>query len=433
MTGATGYIGRHLSNYLAANGGHQIIPLGRSMFREGMSGDLNQTLARCDVIINLAGASINKCWTSEYKKELFDSRILVTHRINRALNVIKTKPKLMISASAVGYYPTVGESDEYTQTRGEGFLSDLCYAWEKEAKRCPQTTRVVITRFGVVLSPDGGAMKNMIRSLRASKVAGAIGPGTQPFPWIDIRDLCRAMALFIEREDLRGVFNLVAPQMITQQDFARALRKAYHAWASFTIPKAVVRFLYGEASSFLTSGQNVRPTRLHEAGFVFSIPTIEKLLERADHTTIDKIDLYRYMGLWYEIARYDNRFERNLMEVTITYQLRTNGMIRVERRGYKHRLPYDICKTTMGHAKMPDPSQPGKLKLSFFLNFYSDYYILELDQEDYSYSLVGSSSDKFLWILSRTPQLSEDVKNKLIFAAESRGYDTQRLQWTQQR
>ena len=125
MTGATGYIGKHLSNYLTEKGGHRIIPLGRAMFREGMSGLLVQTLTHCDVIINLAGAPINQRWTPEHKQELFNSRITVTHRIIRALNAVKTKPKLMISASAVGYYPSLVESDEYTQTRGDGFLSDL--------------------------------------------------------------------------------------------------------------------------------------------------------------------------------------------------------------------------------------------------------------------------------------------------------------------
>ena len=107
MTGATGYIGKHLSNYLTEKGGHRVIPLGRSMFREGMSGHLIQTLAHCDVIINLAGAPINKRWTPEHKQELFYSRIVVTHRIIRALNAVRTKPKLMISASAVGYYPAM--------------------------------------------------------------------------------------------------------------------------------------------------------------------------------------------------------------------------------------------------------------------------------------------------------------------------------------
>lgn len=282
MTGATGYIGKHLSSYLTEKGGHRVIPLGRSMFREGMSGHLIQTLAHCDVIINLAGAPINQRWTPEYKQELFDSRIVVTHRIVSALNAVKTKPKLMISTSAVGYYPAEADCDEYTRTRGEGFLADLCYAWEKEAKHCPEAIRLVITRFGVVLSPDGGAMKQMLRPMLATKVATAIGPGTQPFPWIAICDLCRAMEFFIDHPETRGVFNLVVPQQISQYDFAHAMGKAYHAWTTLVVPQRAFRILYGEAASFLTSGQRVRPTRLEEAGFHFTLPTVECLLENTD-------------------------------------------------------------------------------------------------------------------------------------------------------
>lgn len=279
ISGATGYIGKHLSDYLTETGGHRVIPLGRSMFREGASGHLIQVLSHCDVIINLAGAPINKRWTPAYKEEMFESRVNVTHCIIRALNAVNPHSKLLISASAVGYYPATGESDEYTQARADGFLSDLCYAWEEEARHCPFSTRLVITRFGVVLSPDGGAMQQMLRPLQLTKVGAAIGPGTQPFPWIDIRDLCRAMSFFIEHEEERGVFNLVAPQQVSQFTFARALGKAYHAWATFIIPQAFFRLLYGEAASFLTSGQSVRPTRLLEAGFEFVAPTLETLFE----------------------------------------------------------------------------------------------------------------------------------------------------------
>ena len=240
------------------------------------------------------------------------------------------------------------------------------------------------------------------------------------------------MAFFIENEELRGVFNLVAPQAVSQSTFTRAMGKAYHAWTTLIVPQAVFRLLYGEAASFLTAGQRVRPTRLLEAGFHFSVPTIEKLFEETDHSTVDRLDLKRYMGLWYEIARYDHRFERGLMEVTATYTLRSDGTIRVENRGYKRNSPYDICRTATGHAKIPDPAQPGKLKVSFFLNFYSDYYVMELDQENYNYALIGRSTDKYLWILSRTPQLPEDIKKKLVTAAERRGYDTNRLQWIEQ-
>lgn len=121
-------------------------------------GHLIQALSHCDVIINLAGAPISKRWTPEYKKELYDSRIKVTHCIIRAMDAVKTKPRLMISASAVGYYPEEGTFDEYTNTRGSGFLAELCYAWEKGGPAVVRRRQGwIITRFGIVLSPDGGA------------------------------------------------------------------------------------------------------------------------------------------------------------------------------------------------------------------------------------------------------------------------------------
>ena len=439
ISGATGYIGKHLSNYLTEVGGHRILPLGRSMFREDMSGHLVQTLSHCDIIINLAGASINHRWTPEYKKELYNSRMNVTHRIIRALGTVKTKPKLMISASAVGYYPSTESIlsstipfDEHFQARGSDFLAELCHAWEKEAQHCPSSTRLVITRFGIVLSPDGGAMQKMLNPLKMTKVATVIGPGTQPFPWIDIRDLCRAMEFIIDNDSMQGVYNLVAPQQVTQCTFTHMMAKAYHAWTTVVMPRAVFRLLYGEAASFLTKGQYVCPVRLLEAGFSYSVPTVEKLFEGTDHSSVQQLDLNRYMGLWYEIARFEHRFEKGLVNVTATYTLRPNGTIRVENRGTKHSSPYDICKTATGRAIIPDPSQPGKLRVSFFPGIYSDYNVMELDEKEYNYALIGSSTDKYLWILSRTPQLPEEIKEKLVTAAQRRGYNTERLQWIEQ-
>lgn len=284
ISGATGFIGRHLTAFFTAEG-HRVLSLGRTLFREEMAGHLIQTLAHCDVVINLAGAPINKRWTPEYKRELYESRIQVTHRIIRSMEAVRQNPQLMISASAVGYYPSQGSFDEYTNMRGNGFLSDLCYAWEKEAKHCPPQTRLVIARFGIVLSPDGGAMEQMLKSLKMTKMAAVIGSGTQPFPWIGIQDLCLAMKFIMEHKTLHGMVNLVAPQEITQQTLARSLAKAYHAWATIQIPPIAFRLLMGEAASFLTTGQQVRPTRMLEAGFRFSTPTIEQFFEQTDSHT----------------------------------------------------------------------------------------------------------------------------------------------------
>ena len=144
-----------------------------------------------------------------------------------------------------------------------------------------------------------------------------------------------------------------------------------------------------------------------------------------DKTTIKELDLERYMGTWHEIARFPHSFEKDLVGVTASYHLRDDGKIDVINAGYKNSLngPYEEAK---GKAKMPNPEKPGELKVAFFLFFYADYNILEL-ADDYSYVLIGSSSPKYLWILSRTPQLEETTYLQLVQEAQKRGYDTSQL------
>lgn len=149
-----------------------------------------------------------------------------------------------------------------------------------------------------------------------------------------------------------------------------------------------------------------------------------------DKTTVEKVDLEKYMGKWYEIARYDHSFERDLVGVTATYTLLPGNRIRVVNAGYKHTLD-GASKAAVGKAKVPDLAEPGKLKVSFFLWFYADYYILEL-AEDYSYALIGSSSDNYLWILSRTPVLPEVTLKRILEKVQKRGYDTGKLIFVEQ-
>ncbi|MCR9010818.1 lipocalin family protein [Gabonibacter sp. KD22] len=143
---------------------------------------------------------------------------------------------------------------------------------------------------------------------------------------------------------------------------------------------------------------------------------------KVDMHVVQELELTRYMGKWYEIARFDHRFERGLDRVTAVYSLCDDGKIKVVNSGYKDGRLHEA----RGKAKMPDPDEPGKLKVSFFWFFYSDYFILELDEE-YSSVLIGSSSDKYLWILSRTPKLPDNKLKKLLTKAENRGYDTGKL------
>lgn len=144
------------------------------------------------------------------------------------------------------------------------------------------------------------------------------------------------------------------------------------------------------------------------------------------------VDLERYAGTWYEIARYPHRFERGLTGVTATYTLRADGKIDVLNQGYKGSLDGELSRAK-AVAKVPDPDQPGKLKVFFFPLFGADYYILDLDQEDYQYALVGSSSMNYLWILSRTPQLDQNTLEKLRSKARSLGYDLEKLEMVPQK
>lgn len=149
---------------------------------------------------------------------------------------------------------------------------------------------------------------------------------------------------------------------------------------------------------------------------------------KVNTTTITQLDINRYMGKWYEIARYNHFFEKGMTHVYTEYSLQPDGKIKVINRGIKDGKPKEI----IGKGKQPSPKEhPGQLKVSFFLWFYSDYYILELDK-DYQYALVGSSSSDYLWILSRTPQMPQAELDALLKKIVLRGYDLSKLIFVQQ-
>jgi len=144
-----------------------------------------------------------------------------------------------------------------------------------------------------------------------------------------------------------------------------------------------------------------------------------------DKTVVNDFEIEKYLGKWYEIARFDHRFERDLVGVTADYSWREDGKIKVLNTGYKKTLDGKRSEA-VGKAKIPDLSNPAKLKVSFFLFFYADYFIMELD-DNYQWAVVGSKSDKYLWILSRTSQIDESLYNELLDGLTTRGYDVSNL------
>ena len=148
-----------------------------------------------------------------------------------------------------------------------------------------------------------------------------------------------------------------------------------------------------------------------------------------DNSVVSTVNLDKYLGTWYEIARYDHRFERNMQGVKANYSMRNDGLIKVLNSGYKGSLDGNY-KETEGKARIPNADAPAKIEVAFFLNFWGDYYIMEL-ADDYRYALIGSSTDKYLWILSRIPKMESTDLDYLLQRIRERGYNENELIWVE--
>lgn len=278
ITGANGFIGSHLTAYLSKYRA-TIIPLGRDFFRQETDSDLSDALIGCDVVINLAGASISHRWTENYKQEIYSSRVDTTRILVNAINKMQKKPSLFISTSAVGYYSSEGLNKESNGLMGSGFLSTVCHHWEEQAHRLSLDVRCVITRIGVVMSKSGGAFPAMIRSSKFGFVT-SIGNGDGYLSWIDIDDLMRAYDFVITHDELSGVINFCAPNPISGYDFAQEIANYHHSKMILKIPESIIRIVFGEQSILMTEGQRAYPERLMNVGFVFESPTIKDFLKK---------------------------------------------------------------------------------------------------------------------------------------------------------
>ncbi len=280
ITGSGGFIGSHLSKRLETFG-HRVAPLQRYLFTQNGVDCLAQALAGCHAVINLAGAPINRRWTDAYKKELVESRIMITRKLVEAVNRLHEPPEVMISASAVGYYGTSrGCHGEQDAPEADSFLAELCVAWEKEAGLVNSSVRLVLTRFGVVLSPDGGALPEMMRPARFG-VTAAVGNPDHLFSWVALEDLVNALIFIMDRKNISGPVNVTAPERTTNREFYRAAAEHFHTRPSIPVPDAVLRLLMGEASRVITGGQCAVPETLMREGFQFQYPDILTFFNKA--------------------------------------------------------------------------------------------------------------------------------------------------------
>lgn len=272
ISGAGGLIGTALTQYYR-NQNHTVIPISRSEFRSSDEA-LANLLSGCQVVINLAGAPIFGRWTREYKQQIHDSRILTTQKLVRAMLLLDQKPDVFISASAVGIYPEGGPYTEETTELASNFLGQICQDWEQAAHSLQVAARIILIRIGIVLDRRGGAFPKMLPAFRYG-LGGKIGSGKQGFSWIHLQDLVAAVDFLIKTPAADGVYNLCAPNPVTNAAFTRILAARLRRTAFFPVPGFLLKLLYGEASETLTSGQLVIPDHLLKSGFEFRFPTAE--------------------------------------------------------------------------------------------------------------------------------------------------------------
>jgi uncharacterized protein (TIGR01777 family) len=288
ITGASGLIGRALSSTLKAQG-HTIVSAVR---REPRRNDEVQwdpksgTMAASafdgiDAVVHLAGAGIgDKRWTNDYKMEILESRTNGTALLANTMAALATKPQVFISGSAIGIYGARADEElSETATIGNGFLADVCRDWEAAAE--PATAagiRTVFIRTGIVLSPEGGALKKQLPLFKLG-LGGKFGNGKQWQSWISITDEVNAIVHLLT-SSLSGPVNLTAPTPVTNSEFTQVLSKVVSRPAILPIPSFGPKLLLGSelADALLFTGQRVTPNALLADGFVFSHPTLDAAL-----------------------------------------------------------------------------------------------------------------------------------------------------------
>ena len=288
VTGASGLIGSALVSALTA-AGHGVTRLVRSQPKSGekavrwdpMAGTIDpRAFEGVDAVVHLAGENIAARWTPAQKVKIRDSRVKGTQVLSEALARLASPPKVLVSASAIGYYGDRGtEILTEDSAPGAGFLAEVCRAWEAATEPARQHgMRVVRLRFGIVLSAAGGALPKMLPPFRLG-LGGVLGSGQQYMSWIALDDAVGAIQHAVVTDALQGPVNAVAPQAVTNQEFTKTLGKVLGRPTVFPLPAFAARLMFGEmADELLLASARVQPAKLLASGFSFRYPELESAL-----------------------------------------------------------------------------------------------------------------------------------------------------------
>lgn len=290
VTGASGLVGSMLVPSLRSQS-HQVMRLVRATPKESETeirwnpdrGELNAAgLEGLDAVVHLAGENLAEGrWTDEKKTRIRESRVKGTRLVSETLAGLKQKPKVLASASAIGFYGNRGDEILTEQsTPGDDFLAEVCREWERATEPAAESgIRVVLLRFGVIFSKNGGALAKMLFPFRMG-VGGKIGSGKQYMSWIAIDDAVGVIEHAIMKEDLRGAVNVVSPQPVANYEFTKALGGALSRPTIFPVPAFAAKLLFGEmAEATILASQRVEPVRLKESGYEFKYPDLKNALQ----------------------------------------------------------------------------------------------------------------------------------------------------------
>ncbi len=292
LTGASGFLGPVLVQRLLERG-HGVHVLARDVARalsglpSGVTGSYfdaatplsPDALGGAEAVIHLAGEPVAQRWTDKARQRIRDSRVVGTRLLVEAMRAAGTV-RHFVSASAIGYYGADRGADPLTETGspGEDFLARVCRAWEAEAQEAESAgIRTVLPRIGVVLHPEGGALKQMLPLFRLG-LGGKMGSGRQYLSWVHRDDTVGLLLFALEQPELRGPVNVTAPEPVTNADFARALGAALHRPAVLPVPAFALKVAVGEMSEAVLGGQRVLPRRAQEAGYRFQHPDLPEAL-----------------------------------------------------------------------------------------------------------------------------------------------------------
>jgi hypothetical protein len=297
ITGATGFVGSRLVKKLN-DAGYQILILTRNpekakrvfpssafpnletvKYTPKESGDWQKAISGCDAVINLAGEPISERWTPQHKQEILESRQLGTRNLVEAIAQAESKPQLLISGSAIGYYGT-SETATFDETSppGNDFLAEVCQKWEAEANKVKELgVRLVIFRIGIVLGDDGGALAKMIGPFKMF-AGGPIGSGRQWFSWIHRDDLVNLILEAIKRTDMAGIYNATAPNPVRMTEFCQTLGDVINRPSWLPVPEFALELLLGDGAKVVLEGQQVLPKQTQSLGFQYQYPELKPAL-----------------------------------------------------------------------------------------------------------------------------------------------------------